>query len=512
MAIIRKIFEILSPIIYGIALAYLLSPILNFFEKKVFRFKSKKRGVQNLRRILSLICTALVLLALIAATVSIFIPQIIDSYNRLKEGLPGYITAFESFRNNLDGYLEEFFSRNELMANIYESIKEFLGVDENNTVFNQLLNKAATFLVGLFSTDNLSKLFAMGASVISVVVDAVLSVIFTVYVLLSKDKQLARMRKLLTAFCSEATVKEIYRIAYLADEKIGRYLRVQIFDSFLVGVVSYIVYMIFDLPFFPMLALISGVTNIIPYFGPFIGAVPNGIVILLAQPDKLLPFILIVLVIQQLDGNVLVPILQSTNMKMDTLWVLVGMTVMGGIFGLPGMILGVPTFSVIYILIKEHAEKRLVKKNLPTDTAYYTESFRPKKPARKPSGLQKLLTRKQKQGRKNGTQPLFDCENVKTSNEGASTPSDSFSCAHPEDQAVLPTEEKNVGTLQTTEMEQRPDEQKGKESDGEDIQNTGHTSKKVSPASVVKNQGKEQIKPRPKTAVNRKTSKKTKKR
>ncbi len=391
MELLKKLFDIISPIVYGVALAYLLSPILNFFEKKIFRFKGNKKWISGLKRTLSMLCTALVVIILLTAAVSIFIPQIVDSYERLTQSLGGYLRQLDE---NLDSYFEELFSHNQLLRHVYENIKEALEVDEDHTVFSKFIEKAVNWLTSLISVQNISKLFSVGTSMISVLVDTVLTLIFTVYLLFSKERQLARIRKLCTAFFKESTVREIYRVAYLADDKIGKYLRVQVLDSILVGVVSYFVYMAFGLPYYPMLALISGVTNIIPYFGPFLGGIPNGIFILLAAPEKLLPFILIVLIMQQLDGNVLVPILQSSSMKMDTFWVLVGITVMGGIFGLPGMILGVPTFAVLYILVKEKAEKKLAEKHLATDTEMYIGPFMQKTKKKKRS-LKDILTKKE---------------------------------------------------------------------------------------------------------------------
>jgi predicted PurR-regulated permease PerM len=375
-----KMLDIISPILYSVAITYFLSYILNFIERHILRFPSKRTWLRNLKRILSIFLTLLFVLLLLAAAVSIFIPQIIESYNLLSSLFMGE-DLFDTFSDNLDAQIDSLISGNQLLEDGYAQFRDFLGLDVEESLLSKLSDYLWNYLKTFFSKATVEKLlnraWGAGSAAVSFIVDAVVTFILSLYLLFTKEKQIARIKKLVNAFCSPKVADKIYHVAYLTDERVGQYLTVQILDSILVGVVSYFVYMIADLPFYPVLALISGVTNIIPYFGPFLGAIPNSIFILISEPSKLLPFILIVLIIQQIDGNILIPIIQSDNMKMDVFWVLVAMTVMGGIFGLPGMILGVPLFSVLFILIKEQAEELLEKKKLPLETEYYAQSRRP---------------------------------------------------------------------------------------------------------------------------------------
>lgn len=391
--LMSKFLEIIAPILYGVAISYLLSPILNFIENKILRFPAKRRWLKNFKRVLSIILTFAVVLTLLAAAVSIFIPQIVDSYNRIAS-LFTQGDVIEKLDENLDQYIDKVISGNHLLEKGYAAIRQALELDEEQSLLYRLLEYLSDYLKTFFSKDALenllNKAWGAGSAVVSFVVDAVVTFILCIYLLFTKEKQLGRMRKLVSAFFKPKTAEKINHVAFLTDERVGRYLRVQVLDSLMVGIVSYFVFMIADLPFYPVLALISGVTNIIPYFGPFIGAIPNGVFILLFDPEKLLPFIIIVLVIQQIDGNVIVPLMQSSNMKMDVFWVLVGMTIMGGIFGLPGMILGVPLFSVIYILVKERAEEKLAAKDLPTNTDYYAAIKSPPKKVELPPFLLKI--------------------------------------------------------------------------------------------------------------------------
>ena len=406
-----RFLDIISPILYGVALSYLLSPILNFIEKKILRFPDKRSWLKSFKRVLSIILTFAVVLTLLAAAVSIFIPQIVDSYNRIAS-LFTQGNVIEKLDENLDQYIDKIISGNHLLEKGYAAIRQALELDEEQSLLYRLLEYLSDYLKTFFSKDALenllNKAWGAGSAVVSFVVDAVVTFILCIYLLFTKEKQLGRMRKLVSAFFKQKTAEKINHVAFLTDERVGRYLRVQVLDSIMVGIVSYFVFMIADLPFYPVLALISGVTNIIPYFGPFIGAIPNGVFILLSDPSKLLPFIIIVLVIQQIDGNILVPLMQSSNMKMDVFWVLVGMTIMGGIFGLPGMILGVPLFSVIYILVKERAEEKLKEKDLPTNTDYYAALKSPPKKGELPPFLSKIgsiFSKKERKAKKSSPFP-----------------------------------------------------------------------------------------------------------
>lgn len=390
MEIIRLVLKVLSPVLYGIGLAYLLSPLQNFFENKVFRFKSKKKAVVILRRALAMTLTLIVVALILAAAIGIFVPQIVDSYNRLTNNVPEYLRSLDK---TLDDDLNEAFGDNEVLVRIYENAKKTLNVDEDHTMLTQLVDKATNWLIGLVSVENLSKLFSVGASVVSVVIDVVLAIFFATFLLWSKERQLARIKKLLIAFFKKERVKEIYRVAYLADERIGHYLRLKVIDSVIIGIISYFVYWICGLPFYPILALITGVTNVVPYFGPIFGAVPNAVFVLLAEPKKLFLYLVLILIIQQFDCRVLMPMLESSSMKMDVFWVLVATTVMGGLFGIPGMILGVPIFSVIYILIKEKAEKNLTDKDMPLETKEYLGPYAERQQVKRVSIFKRIFRR-----------------------------------------------------------------------------------------------------------------------
>ena len=142
-------------------------------------------------------------------------------------------------------------------------------------------------------------------------------------------------------------------------------------DSCLVGVVCFFIFMIFGIPYYPLLALIIGITNVIPVFGPFLGAIPSAFIVFVADPPKVIWFALLILLIQQVDGNLIAPRILGNSTGLDPIWVIVAITFMGGFFGVVGMVIGVPSFAILYTLIKKLVEQRLAKKALPTETDYY---------------------------------------------------------------------------------------------------------------------------------------------
>ena len=337
-----------------------------------------------------MILTLVLLTLILAAVVYIIMPGVIDSVEKLAENIGGYISRAD---DNLDDYIERHLTEGSFMSKVYASIKSAWGVDENHTLFSKIVEKASDWIIDLFSEKTLQRIFSLGSSLIEALINIVLAIFFMIYLLYSKERQAARIRKFTTAYFKKERVDRFYRMAYMTDERVGRFLRTRVAESIIVGLVSFLVYVIIGLPYAPLLALISGVTNIIPYFGPFIGAVPDGLLVLIAAPEKLLAFLISVLIIQQIDGNVLAPIMQSNSMKIDSFWVLAGLTIMGGVFGLPGLILGVPVFAVIYILIREKTEARLKKKGLSTRTGDYVVMHHERKKNHPKPPIVKLIDR-----------------------------------------------------------------------------------------------------------------------
>ena len=199
----------------------------------------------------------------------------------------------------------------------------------------------------------------------------VLGLIVSVYLLLDKEKFYAISKKIVCAMFSKKTADRIFELTYRSNNTFGRFLSGKIIDSAIIGVISFILFTIAKMPYVVLISVIVGITNIIPFFGPFIGAVPCFVLILFESPMKALIFLALIFFIQQLDGNVIGPKILGDSIGISAFWILFSILVAGEIFGFMGMIIGVPLFAVIYSIIKENIEYRLKEKNLPTDTEDY---------------------------------------------------------------------------------------------------------------------------------------------
>lgn len=351
--ILKAIFTPLSSLLIGVVIAYFLNPLLNFFEKKVFKKVYKNKKYSKLRRGLSLICVFLIVLFALFLFVMSFIPQLSESVNSLMDN---YGTV-EKATASINGFLKT----NRFTAPHYDTIISTLMEYEQKilSALYSALEKVAPVILDY--TVNLMK----------GIYNVIVGIIFSIYVLCYKEKLTALMKKLLSAFLSDKHFSFIKKILKITDVKFGKYIWGKTVDSIIVGIVSYIIYWICGYKFYPLLALIAGVTNMIPFFGPFIGAVPAGIIVLIAQPQKFIWLLVIILVLQQLDGNILDPLIVGNEVGLIPVFTMSATLLFGDLLGIPGMLLGVPIVATIYTLLGETVIKRLKKKGLPADTASY---------------------------------------------------------------------------------------------------------------------------------------------
>ena len=365
-AFFSLIGDVISPLIIGGVIAYLCNPILKFYEYVLFR----KLGRGNLRRGLSLFLTVLTFFGMVAIVIALILPELIESINQL-------ITNYEFYLNSLLGFVQGII--NKLPENVaghidisdVEKLNEFLtdmfGAGED------IMSKILAFLQGfIVDGDLIGNVWTFFVEVFNTFMDLILGLFIAFYILSSKEKRVAQIHKFRAAFFSEERNAKISEVVKLVDRTFGGFIKGVLLDALAVGVVTFILLTIFNVSEYNLLiSTICAVTNIIPVFGPFIGAIPSALIVLISNPEKFILFIILVLVIQQIDGNILCPIIQGNNTGISSLAVLVAITVMGGFFGLGGMIIGVPIFAVVIELCKRAIESRLRKKGLSTDTTDY---------------------------------------------------------------------------------------------------------------------------------------------
>ncbi len=358
---IGLIGDIVAPLIIGAILAYLCNPILEFYEYRVLR-RMKKGG---LRLGLSLLFTILTALAMVALLVLMIVPKLVESISDLAANYQVYA---ENFLSGLHATLGSLAEKNGWELDVDATImqlEDILGSGEN--LFNSLMN--------LMNKDN-NLMAGVGSALVDIVTvlkNWLLGIFIAFYLLSSKEKRVAQTRKMRRALFNEKQDARITEVVSLADRTFSGYVFGILIDALVVGVMTFILLSIFKVsPKYNLLiSAICAATNIIPVFGPFIGAIPSALIVLISNPSKFILFIFLVLVIQQIDGNLLCPKIQGDNTGVSSLAVLIAITIAGSIGGILGMIIGVPIFAVIIELFKRFLEHRLEKKGEPTDTIHY---------------------------------------------------------------------------------------------------------------------------------------------
>ncbi len=354
MSFVNKVSGLLIPFAYGFAIAYLINPLCRWIEKHVFVFVEKKRPHQRLRRGLSLAATYLIAAAAVTGTVMFILPQVASSLRTISVNISGnYDNAIAGLRQlMLSAGLTESFA-DQQMQSIFGYLDNLLDTS------SELIAKALPYVYGI------TKSFT------TVLLNLIVGVVVSIYVLASKERIFAKTKKLLFALFNDAFAKRLIDITRKSNRIFSGFISGKIIDSLIIGVLCYIGMLIFRFPFALLISVIIAITNLIPYFGPFIGAIPSAVLILLFDPMKGIGFAIFVLVLQQFDGNVLGPKILGESTGLSPIWVMFAVIVGGGLFGVLGMFIGVPVFSVLYSLTKEYFNTRLAKKGLSTKTESY---------------------------------------------------------------------------------------------------------------------------------------------
>lgn len=362
--ILDTVSGILMPIFVGIVVAYLLNPILRLFERlfnKMFRGKAGK----GVLRALGLIATYILFLGLVTAFMALLIPQIYGSVGEM-------VNRVMELVNSIPLYIQDLIDKNDSFADLYEmlatnfDLSGMMGEITGN--LDSILNSVVSFT----------------KSMVSFFSNALLGMFFSVYFLASKETLIMQVKKFFLAFFSFKNNVRLGHFMTTVDTKFGQFIRGKLLDSTLVMIIVYILTWIFGMPYYPMIALIIGVTDLIPVFGPFLGAIPSAIIIFLAEEGgfrKALLFALIILIVQQIDGNIIAPNILGDRVGISGVWIMVAVVVMGGIFGIFGMFFGVPAFAVVYTLVQEAVDKRLTKKGLAEQFEIDEDNNRPPKPS-----------------------------------------------------------------------------------------------------------------------------------
>ncbi len=356
---VGAMFSILQPVTIGLVLAYLISPIVNFEERHLLplaldKMKSEKKARKTVRAVS--IITALVFVGvIIGVLLQMVIPELYRSINGMIDTMPkqvsnfmDWITAYVNEDSEIAGYLE--------MA----------------------LTKGTEFFENWAKTDFLPQTRNLIAGLTSGVIIAVrllfhviIGIILSIYILMSKEALIGQSKQIVYALFSGKRANRIIRTVHKSNEIFGGFISGKILDSAIIGILCFLCLYVMKMPYVVLVSVIVGVTNVIPFFGPYLGAVPSAILIMLANPIKGLYFIIFILVLQQVDGNIIGPKILGDSTGLSSFWVVFAILVGGGLFGVPGMIIGVPLLAVIFYIIRNALDHVMEKKGLPQDPAEF---------------------------------------------------------------------------------------------------------------------------------------------
>ena len=334
---ISTLTGILMPFIYGAVIAYLLKPVCNTIEGFLRRFIPER--MKGLVSALSVALTILFGLLLIYALCMMIIPQLITSVTALYYTAQRNLAKFVQWANHV-----EFIENNEQIMNMLNSAYDTLSTNIDELIKTKLLPSMQNIVSGA----------AIGVlNVVTVAKNLVIGIIVAVYMLASRKRFTQQVKLVFYSVFKPRWAQLIIEEIQYADKMFGGFINGKIMDSAIIGVLCYIGCLIFKFPSALLVSVIIGVTNVIPFFGPFIGAIPATLLILIQNPIKALWFILFVLVLQQLDGNIIGPKILGNTTGLSSFWVLFAILLFGGLWGFVGMIIGVPLFAVIYDVIKK---------------------------------------------------------------------------------------------------------------------------------------------------------------
>ncbi len=363
--VIKYALQILSPFIWGFIIAYILLPLTRWLEYKVigpvaiWRTKGKWRS-GGAPRAISIAISVAVALAAITVIMRLVIPSIYTSVENI-------VVNYNNYMNTLVGLIERMFDNNpELSAQLEEATKN-LSQDLLNWISNEFLPQVGSFITNL--TTGVYK-------VLKFLLNIAIGFVVACYLLHNRETFAANTKKLLYSALGIERTERVLNVVHFADDAFMGFISGKVLDSLIIGAITFVCCNVLKLPYAAFISVIVGVTNIIPVFGPFLGAVPGTLLILMVEPVKALVFIVLILIIQQVDGNIIGPKILGSRVGISGFWVMFSIVVCGALFGIPGMIIGVPLFVVLSAGYQSLVDMGLKKRGLSTQTAQYINMSR----------------------------------------------------------------------------------------------------------------------------------------
>lgn len=360
----QDFINVCMPIIFGLIMAYLLTPVCAFFERIIFtplyrlgKIDTKSSKIKKRIRFFSITITMILFAYVIYAFFSVVIPGIIKSIQSI-------ILQFPIYVNNLEGWIQKTLSSNPSIEKVSTNLLNTYSDDINGWLNDSLMPRINIILKEV-------SLSVLGVA--KTLWNFIIGFIISIYVLGSRETFAGQSKKILYAFFQEENANNIVKDFRYANRTFGAYISGKIIDSIIIGILCFIFMNILHLPYVILVSVIIGLTNIIPFFGPFLGGIPSALLILMVDPMKGLIFIILIVLLQQFDGNILGPKILGDSTGLSSFWVIFSITIFGAYFGILGMAIGVPIFALIYAAFKRWINNMLTKKGLTINTRAYMQ-------------------------------------------------------------------------------------------------------------------------------------------
>ena len=335
-----SVFQTLAPFLIGIVFAFITVPLRRFVEDSLL---AEVKWSKKAKRYIGVAIAMIVLLAGIVVFFAILIPQLASS-------LSIFIASFDGYVETLRGLIEKINSGAPEIAQFLSNGVKLMG------------EKLTEWLTG--AQGGLARILSYSISFAKGIMNFFIGVIITMYLLLDEEKFKRQIKMFIYGVFGQGTAESLIHVLKLTANTFNSFIFGKFVDSLIIGVICYICVTLMRMPYAPLIAFVVGITNMIPVFGPFIGAVPSTLILLIIDPFKALEFLVFILILQQIDGNIIGPHILSDAVGLPTLWVMFAIITGGAMFGVLGMFIGIPVFSVIYTLIEDWIHRRLREKKI----------------------------------------------------------------------------------------------------------------------------------------------------
>lgn len=350
----------LFPVYIGLIIAYLLSPLVNKAEKFIFiplirKVIKKNQKTKEIARGISVTFVLLAAILIIFCLTMMVVPEVVNSISSLISNLPGYY-------KNMLVWGENIFKSNPKLTELFQTY--------SSVIYERLLSWLQNIILPS-STRVLNVLTDGVVNAVNVVVNVFIGLIVSIYLMASKENFCALGKRLMYTVLPYKRVNAILEVLRETHTVFAKFISGKIVDSLIVGVLTFIIMSIAGIPYTMLVSVIIGVTNVIPFFGQYIGIVPSAILVFIANPVKGVVFLILIIILMQFDGNILGPKILGDSIGLKSFWILFSILFFGSLFGLLGMLCAVPVFAIIYRMTKRWSAERLAKKKMPTETEFY---------------------------------------------------------------------------------------------------------------------------------------------